>query len=83
MYKEESIEETQALTKALDDLKVVDIENEKLKTSISNLETELKEKNKQIAEFNKKDNSKELKNKVDIMKHEIEHGHIVFFISKL
>ena len=73
MYKEESIEETQALTKALDDLKIVDIENEKLKTSISNLETELKEKNKQIAEFNKKDNSKELKNKVDIMKHEIEH----------
>ena len=48
MYHDESIEETQALSKALDDLKVLEKDNSKLKASMADLHVELEEKDKEI-----------------------------------
>ena len=74
MYHDESIEETQALSKAFDDLKVLEKENNKLKASIADLHLQVEKKDKEIgslaAETKKKTQQQDT---VDIMKHEVKH----------
>ena len=74
IYKEESIEEAQALTKALDDFKVIKKENNELKALVAKLEKQLNEKKLEIVKLtNESQNTNELHHDIEMMEHEVEH----------
>jgi chromosome segregation ATPase len=74
MYKEESIEEAQALTKALDDFKIIKKENNELKALATKLEKYANEQKLQIVKLtNENQNTNELHHNIEMMEHEVEH----------